>query len=191
MALNAEQLRGVREDIANAVKAIQSGEPAKVSDVGLLLLREVRSLDDEAWWKLADSLDDDVLQGQLLTIRQDTSQMETVGPPIRLATVGHKASFDVDDGSLMVELGFKRAGDNSWFKTSQDLEDTLWIGASVVKVVARVLEKIQATLRTEAQQDCVGQVFEKNLRDVEDAVTEVRRRYQAIGGADRGHQDDR
>ena len=113
-----------------------------------------------------------------------------MGPPTRLDMVGHKTSFDVADGSFMVELGFKRAGDDSWFKTPQDLEDTLWIGASVIKAVAGVLENIQATLRAEAQQDCVGQVFEKNLRDAEDAVTEVRRRYQAIGGADRGRQDD-
>ena len=188
MVLNAEQLRGVREDIANAVQAIQSGEAAKVSDAGLRLLREVRSLDDDAWRNLTENLDDDVLQQQLITIRNDTSQIESRGPPTRLAMVGHKTSFDVADGLFMVELGFKKAGDSSWFKTSQDLEDTLWIGASVVKVVARTLEKIQATLRVKAQQDCVGHVFEKNLRDVEDAVDEVRRRYQAIGDADCGRQ---
>ena len=190
MALNAERLYDAREDIANAVNAIQSGDTIKVSDVGLRLLREVRNLDDDAWRKLTENLDDDGLQQQLLTIRNDTSQIEIMGPPTRLAMVGHKTSFDVADESLMVDLGFKKAGDESWFKTSQDLEDTLWVGASVVKVVARVLERIQATLRSGAQQNCLGQAFEKNLRDVEDAVTEVRRRYQAIGGADRGHQDD-
>ena len=191
MALNAERLYGAREDIENAVKAIQSGDAIKVSDDGFDVLREVMSLDDEAWRKLAENLDDGVLQEQLLTIRKGNSKMDTVGPPTRLATVGHQTSFDVTDRSLMVELGFKKAGDEQWFKTFQDLEDTLWIGASVVKVVAVVLEQVQATLRAEAQKNCVGEVFEKNLQIAEDAVRSVRQSYQAIGDADRDHQGKR
>ena len=191
MTLNAKRLYDAREDIANAVKAIESRDTIKVSDVGLGVLHEVKILDDEACRKLVESLDDNVLKEQLLTIRRDTSQIESVGPQGRLARVGHKTSFNVDDRSLMVELGFQRTGDEKWYKTFQDLEDTLWIGMSVVKVVAGVLERAQGTLRAEVQEDCIGQVFEKNLQELEDAVREIRRRYQAIGDADHGHKDDR
>ena len=191
MALNVKRLYDAGEDIANAVKAIESGDTIKVSDVGLSVLREIKSLDDEAWRKLAENLDDSVLQEQLLTIRKDTSQIESVGPPGRLAKVGHKTSFNVDDRSLMVELGFQRTDDGQWYQTLQDLEDTLWIGTSVVKVVAGALERVQGTLRTEVQKDCIGDIFEKHLQEAEDAVREVRRRYQAIDDADRSHKKNR
>ena len=191
MALNVKRLYDAGEDIANAVKAIESGDTIKVSDVGLSVLREIKSLDDEAWRKLAENLDDSALQEQLLTIRKDTSQIESVGPPGRLAKVGHKTSFNVDDRSLMVELGFQRTDDGQWYQTLQDLEDTLWIGTSVVKVVAGALERVQGTLRTEVQKDCIGEIFEKHLQEAEDAVREVRRRYQAIDDADRSHKKNR
>lgn len=188
MAISAEQLRGVREDIANAVKAIESGDTIKVSDKGHSVLHQVRSLDDKAWQELAETYDS-VLREQLLTIRKDRSKIEVVGPPGLLARVGHKTSFNVDDRSLMVELAFQRTGDEQWYQTFQDLEDTLWIGMSVVKVVADALEKIQITLGAEAQEKCIGQAFGKNLQEVEDAVREIRQRYQAISEPDRGHQD--
>ena len=68
--------------------------------------------------------------------------------------------------------------------SSQDPEDTLWIGAAVLKVVSEVMQAMEGTLGPEAQRGCIGAHFEDNLKSAEDAVAEIRQILTAVRGAD-------
>ena len=75
-------------------------------------------------------------------------------------------------------------GTDKSLASNQALEDTLWIGAAVIQVVSESMRAMEGTLRLEAQRNCIGTVFEENLKKAEDAVREVRRVYMAISDAD-------
>ena len=68
--------------------------------------------------------------------------------------------------------------------SSQDPEDTLWIGAAVLTAVSEVMQAMEGTLGPEAQRGCIGAHFEDNLKRAEEAVAEIRRLLTAVRGAD-------
>ena len=192
MALNAERLSRAKQVIADVVAVIERGDNSNVSQEGLHLLAELTALDDAAWDPLLASLEDSELRDQLDSLRLRVAEAKEPLPadafsPIR--EVSHMASFDVSNASidvsqrlLTIRLRF-RAGDQSLY-SSQDLEDTLWIGTSVVTVVSEVMQAMEGTLGPEARRGCIGAHFEDNLKRAEDAVAEIRRIFTAVRRAD-------
>ena len=127
---------------------------------------------------------DDDLRSHLDLARRNIAEARGNFPDAlsRIREIGHTASFDVSQRSLAIRLRFE-AGGQSWL-SSQDPEDTLWIGAAVLKVVSEVMQAMEGTLGPEAQRGCIGMYFEDNLKYAEDAVAEIRRLFTAVGGAD-------
>ena len=185
MILNAERLSRVKKDIADIVAAVEAGDDSNISQESRLLIAELTALDDAAWDSLLESPVDGELRDQLGFLRRRIAEaMEYLpaGAFSQIRKVGHTASFDVSQRSLAIRLRFE-AGDQS-LVSSQDPEDTLWIGAAVLKVVSEVMQAMEGTLGPEAQRGCIGMYFEDNLKYAEDAVAEIRRLFTAVGGAD-------
>lgn len=185
MILNAERLSRVKKDIADIVAAVEAGDDSNISQESRLLIAELTALDDAAWDSLLESPVDGELRDQLGFLRRRIAEaMEYLpaGAFSQIRKVGHTASFDVSQRSLAIRLRFE-AGDQS-LVSSQDPEDTLWIGAAVLKVVSEVMQAMEGTLGPEAQRGCIGAHFEDNLKRAEEAVAEIRRLLTAVRGAD-------
>ena len=181
MTLNAEQLSRAKQDITDVVAAVKAGDRSNVSQEGNLLLEALTALADAAWDPLLASLEDNELRDQLDFLRRRiTGAKESAFSQIR--QVDHTASFNVSQKSLTIPLRFETWGDQS-LDSSQDLEDTLWIGAAVVTVVSGVMQAMEDTLGPEARRSCIGENFEDNLKHAEDAVAEIRRIFTAVHGA--------
>ena len=181
MTLNAERLSRAKQDITDVVAAIKAGDPSNVSQEGRLLLDALTALADAAWDPLLASLEDSELRDQLDFLRRWITEVkESAFSQIR--RVDHTTSFDVSQGSLTIPLRFETWGDQS-LDSSQDLEDTLWIGAAVVTVVSEVMQAMEDTLGPDAQRGCIGTQFENNLKDAEKAVAKIRRIFTAVHGA--------
>ena len=186
MTLNAEQLSRAKEDITDIVAAVKAGDRSNVSQEGNLLLEELMALVDAAWDPLLASLEDSELRDQLDFLRQritGAKESLSAGAFSQIRQVSHTTSFDVSQRSLTIPLRFETWGDQS-LDSSQDLEDTLWIGAVVVTVVSNVMQAMEDTLGPAARRSCIGEHFEDNLKRVEDAVAEIRRIFTAVRGAD-------
>ena len=191
MTLDAERLLGAKEDVANIFKAVQSKDATNFSGETHRLFGEFSNLDDAAWDSLLASLDDVELCEQLGSIRRSLDDLRNrLQLPMealpQIGAVGHTTSYDFSRRSLAIHLSFK-AGEKS-LASNQDLEDTLWIGATVVQVVSEAMRTMEGTLRLDAQRKCIGMAFEENLKKAEDAVREIRRIYTAISGADQGNR---
>lgn len=186
MILNAERLSRAKKDIADVVAAVEAGDDSNVSREGRLLLEELTAFDDAAWDSLLESPVDGELRDQLGFLRRKIAQAKESLPAGAFSqirqVVGHTASFDVFQRSLMIRLRFQ-TGDQS-LVSSQDPEDTLWIGAAVLKVVSEVMQAMEGTLGPEAQRGCIGAHFEDNLKSAEDAVAEIRQLLTAVRKAD-------
>lgn len=185
MILDAEGLNRVKKDIADVVAAVETRDDSNISQEGRLLLAELTALDDAAWDSLLESPLDSGLRDQLGFLRRRIAEAKEYLPAgtfSQIRKVGHTASFDVSQRSLAIRLRFE-AGDQS-LVSSQDPEDTLWIGAAVLKVVSEVMQAMEGTLGPEAQRGCIGMHFEDNLKSAENAVAEIRRLLTAVGGAD-------
>lgn len=185
MILNAERLSRSKKDIADVVAAVEAGDDSNVSREGRLLFEELTVLDDVAWDSLLESPVDGELRDHLGFLRRKIAQAKEslpAGAFSQIRQVGHTASFDVSQRSLTIRLRFQ-AGDQS-LVSSQDPEDTLWIGAAVLKVVSGVMREMEGTLGPEAQRGCIGAHFEDNLKSAEDAVVEIRQFLTAVRGAD-------
>ena len=185
MILGAEGLNRVKRDIADVVAAVEARDDSNVSQEGRLLLAELTALDDAAWDSLLEGPIDGELRDQIGFLRRKIAQAKECLPAgafSQIRQVGHTASFDVSQRSLAIRLRFD-AGDQS-LVSSQDPEDTLWIGAAVLKVVSEVMQAMEGTLGPEAQRGCIGMHFEDNLKSAENAVAEIRRLLTAVGGAD-------
>ena len=185
MILNAERLSRSKKDIADVVAAVEAGDDSSVSREGRLLFEELTVLDDVAWDSLLESPVDGELRDHLGFLRRKIAQAKEslpAGAFSQIRQVGHTASFDISQRSLTIRLRFQ-AGDQS-LVSSQDPEDTLWIGAAVLKVVSGVMREMEGTLGPEAQRGCIGAHFEDNLKSAEDAVAEIRQFLTAVRGAD-------
>lgn len=173
---NAEELVLAKKDLAEVVDAFETRDDSNVSQKARSLVSELAFLDESAWGELLDTLDDGGLRDLLGSIRRHLDSM-SVSDAIR--KVGHSVSFDVSSRALMVGLHFETPRRDS-LSSSQDLEDTLWIGAAVVKVVAETMKAVDGTLSAEVKRGCIGDLFEKNLKQAEDAIGEIRRIYASV-----------
>ena len=185
MSLDAKQLIKAKRHVADVASAVDSGDMTNLSQDGQQLLFKLFGLEDADWDPLMASLEDTELREQLGSLRRDLGGLKDwlpIGALSRIRTVGHLASFDFVQSSLAIGLVFKTS-DKS-LVSSQDLEDTLWIGAAVVQAVSEAMMKMEGTLSLEAQQSCIGKVFQDNLKNVEAAAREIRRIYTAISDAD-------
>ena len=185
MILDAERLNRAKNDIAGVVAAFEAVDDSNVSREGRRLLAELTALDDAAWDSLLESPVDGELRDHLDFLRRKIAQAKEslpAGAFSQIRQVGHTASFDISQRSLTIRLRFQ-AGDQS-LVSSQDPEDTLWIGAAVLKVVLGVMREMEGTLGPEAQRGCIGAHFEDNLKSAEDAVAEIRQILTAVRGAD-------
>ena len=186
MTLSAEQLNRAKQDIADVVAAVKVGDDSNISQESRSLLEALTALDDAAWDPLLASLEDSELRDQLDFLRRKIAEAKEalpVGTSSRIRRVGHMASFDVFQRSLTIPLRFETWGDQS-LVSSQDLEDTLWIGWEVVAIVSEVMQAMEGTLGPDAQRDCIGQNFEDNLKRAEEALAEIRRIFTTMRGAD-------
>ena len=184
MDLSAERLNKAKPDVAGIVAAAEAGDFCNISREGRLLLGKLTALDDAAWGPLLASLEDGELRAQIDFLRRwiaETKKSLPAGAFSRIRQIGHTASFDVSQRSLTIPLRFETWGDQS-LDSSQDLEDTLWIGAAVVTVVSDVMQEMENTLGPDARRSCIGEHFEDNLKLAEDAVAEIRRIFTAVHG---------
>ena len=185
MILDAEELNREKKDVADVAASVKAGDDRNISQKGRLLLAELTALDDAAWDSLLESPVDGELRDQLGFLRRRIAQAKEFFPAgafSQIRQLSHTASFDVSQRSLTIRLRFE-AGDQS-LVSSQDPEDTLWIGAAVLKVVSEVMRAMEGTLGHEAQRGCIGAHFEDNLKSAEDAVAEIRQLLTAVRGAD-------
>jgi len=131
---------------------------------------------------------DDDLRSHLDLARRNIAEARENFPDAlsRIREIGHTASFDVSQRSLTILLHFT-SGERS-LASRQDLEDTLWIGAAVVRAVSEAMREMADTLGIEAQRGCIGANFEDNLKRAEDALEEIKRLHAAMRGG--GPSDD-
>lgn len=189
MTLSAERLNREKQDIEDVVAAVKAGDDSNVSREGRLLLAELTALDDAKWDPLLESLEDSELRHQLDSLRRNVAEAKEAASS-RIWQIGYTgASFDVSQKSLTIPLRFKTLGEQS-LDSSQDLEDTLWIGAAVLKVVSEVMQAMEGALGPDAQRGCIGTHFEDNLKNAEEAVAEIRRIFTAVCGADESDNAD-
>lgn len=142
MTLSAERLNRAKEE--NIVAALNAKDDSNVSPEGRRLFTEMTALDDAAWDSLLASLEDNDLRDQVGFLRRAVAEdFPDAFSDIR--QVGHTASFDISRRSLKVVLRFE-AADKRSFVSSQDLEDTLWIGAAVVEAVSKTMREMEGTL---------------------------------------------
>ena len=187
MTLDAERLNKAKQNVAGLAAAIETGDATRVSQEDHRLLNEVAELDDAAWGPLLAGLEDDELRDQLDSLRRRIADVQRIveasgGIPDPLSQVGHVASFSISNGSLMIDLNLGTGGQS--LHSRQDLEDTLWIGAAIVEAVSEVMRRMAGLLSIKAQGDCIGAVFEDNLKRAEDAVGEIRRLHTEMREAD-------
>ena len=60
-----------------------------------------------------------------------------------------------------------------------DLEDTLRLGASIIKTVAEFMRDLDV-LSTDTKRQCIGQDFEEHLKRAEEGVEEVKQMFNSI-----------
>lgn len=169
------RLKSARKDIADALAAIEQGEGAGISPIGNDLLEELWQLEDSAWSELLASLEGDDLYDVLTRLREVFS--DPLFSPIR--EIGHRAFFDFPTKQLVVEMHFVK-GDGKSLEVRQDLEDTLRIGAAIIKCVADVMGNLDM-LSADVKRQCLGEDFEGNLKRAARGVEEIERIFNSVG----------
>lgn len=187
MTLSAERLNGAKKDIASAVTALETGDDSDISPEGRRLVDEFGVLGDAEWDPLLASLEDKELHDHVCLLRQKVSEAKALLPATafsRIRQVRYQILFDLSQPSLLVRLRFNREENRLLLESSQDLEDTLWIGAAVLEVVSGVMQKMEGALSPEVQRDCIGRLFKEHLELAENAVGEIRRAFSTVSEAD-------
>ena len=185
MTLSAERLNRAKDDLAEIVAAVEIGDDSDLSQESRRLLNELAALDDAAWEPLLANLGDRELRAQLDLLRRKVTEIKEPLPAdaiSRIVQIGHIASFNLTQRSLTISLRFEAV--DQPLVSSQDLEDTLWIGRAIVTVVSEVMQTMESTLDPDTQRDCIGQSFEDNLNRTEEAVAKIRRIFTTVRGAD-------
>lgn len=184
MTLSVERLNRAKKEIADIAVAFETSDPSNLSLEGHRLLGEMTALDDAEWDSLLAGLEDSNLYNYLDSLRRNIDERRESFPHFfsRIRQIHHTASFDVSQRSLTILLRFM-VGEQS-LVSRQDLEDTLWIGAAVVRVVSMAMREMADTLGIEAQRSCIGMNFEDNLKRAEDALEEIKRLHTAMRGED-------
>lgn len=191
MTVSAKRLNESRKELADALTAFENQDSSSLSQEGLSLIEELVALEDTEWDSLLESLEDSELRDLLGSARHRLSEVRrwlSAGALSHIQQIGHKVLFDISQRSLEVRLHFNKADGQSLLDSSQDLEDTLWIGATIVEVVSEAMQAMDSALNPEAQRDCIGTVFEQCLNDAENAVREIRRIFTATQEADTPEQ---
>ena len=188
MTLSAKRLNKANKEVADIAAALETRDLSNVSPEGDRLVGEMMALDDAEWDSLLTGLEDDDLRSHLDFVRQNIAEARENFPDAlsRIQKIGHTASFDVSQRSLTILLRFTSRKQS--LVSRQDLEDTLWIGAAVVRVVSEAMREMAGTLGIEAQRGCIGTNFEDNLKRAEDALEEIKRLHAAMRGG--GPSDD-
>ena len=185
MTLNAERLTRAKKDIADIIVAIKAGNDSNLSQESRLLFRDLMGLDDTSWDPLLASLADSELRDQLRSLRQYAVKLKATLPDgafSQIRHVGHMPFFDVSRRSLMIRLHLDQG--NQSLVSSQDIEDTLWIGAAVLVTVSDAMQGMESTLVPDVRRDCIGEHFENNLKTAEDAIKKIKRIFTAVRETD-------
>lgn len=178
MGPSIERLKSARDDIANALAAIEKrtglGDDAGISPAGRPLIEELLQLGESAWGPLLTSLkDDEELHGLLTRLKREISkireQRDLVFSPIR--QIGRRAFFDFNSGGLFVEMRFVKSEGES-LEVRHDLEDTLRIAVAVIEAVAEVMRNMDV-LSVDAKRRCIGEEFEKNLKEATKGLEQI------------------
>ena len=78
------------------------------------------------------------------------------------------------DGRAIVKLAIKGPGGHSLMESSQDLEDTLALGAFVVEAVGDVLSNLVDVVKEPVWRGRIGEDFEEYLARTEDSTRRIR-----------------
>ena len=188
MTLSMERLTRAKKEVADIAAAFETRDSSNISSEGHRLLGEMMALGDAEWDSFLAGLEDDDLHSHLDFVRRNIAETRKKFPHFfsQIQRVRHTVSFDVSQRSLTILLRFT-AGEQS-LVSRQDLEDTLWIGAAVVRAVSEAMREMAGTLGIEAQRGCIGENFEDNLKRAEDALEEIKRLHAAMRGG--GPSDD-
>ena len=87
------------------------------------------------------------------------------------------------DGRAIIRLQVQGKDDQILMESSQDLEDTLALGASIVSAVAGILEDVTKILKQGAWREGIGEQFETNLEKVETATQRIRQKLKDEKGS--------
>lgn len=166
-------------DVADGLKSVVEGDLGAVESPELVMgvLREMTGMGTSSWHDLLKELDDQApeLRGTVTSIR-DTVDIEAM--QLRIGTVGHKTSVG-GNGRVLVDLQLYSFG-GSPYESRADLEDTLWIGMSVLRALRASMESGLRTLNLSTMRKNLGNVFLKNLEDTEGQLSRVRELYDEV-----------
>ena len=182
MNLTPDQLLIRKEDIASVARAMDEKNPSRASTQGTLLFEQMAQakLSESDWEELLSDLDDVELRSHMDSLRKYISEV----PASALSAV-NGVGYSVALGgfpsvSLLINLSFKTRMASKSLDSSQDLEDTLWIGMAVVEAVSETMQSMKDALAPLAQRNCIGDSFKDSLERVESAVRQIRERYNTI-----------
>ena len=182
MNLTPDQLLSHKEDIASVIRALKEKDPSRASKGGSRLVEDLVKLDlDEAGWEnLLSGIDDAVLREHMDLLRKYISNVP-VSALSHVSQVGHSVTIsNLPSTSLTINLSFQTRTANKSLDSSQDLEDTLWIGMAVVEAVSETMQLMKDALAPLAQRNCIGDKFKENLERAESAVRQIRECYNTI-----------
>ena len=72
------------------------------------------------------------------------------------------------------------ADDRALMDSSQDLEDTLALGAFIVEATADVLEEVAKLLKDSAWREGIGEHFESYVEKAENATRRIRKQLSVV-----------
>ena len=169
-----------KEDIASIVSALEAGDPSRASTRGSELVEELVVLNDVEWDNLLAGLDDDELLSHMSFVRRKLGDIPA-SAYFHVNQVVHSVRLsNFPSISLLINLSFKTKAATKSLDSTQDLEDTLWIGMAVVKAVSATMQSMKDALAPSVQRNCIGSAFEENLLRAESAVREIRECYDTI-----------
>ena len=84
------------------------------------------------------------------------------------------------DGRPIIRLQVQGTDDRILMDSSQDLEDTLALGAFIVEATAEVLEDVAKLLKTSAWRDGMGERFESYVEQTEAATRRIRKQLSVV-----------
>ena len=187
--LDLNRLHEQREELAHIASvssaAELSAELRKLSQGVQRSIVQIVEADDSNWNEFVTSLQssDRDLAVVAGTIREKIrATMDSVGSedPFDLSSrvLGLMASpyFGLESGGAIIRFALK-TGDGRSLVSDQDLEDSLWLGATVLDSVARATHLMLERYQISADRLIWGEEFESRLGLAEEAVRMLRRLY--------------
>ena len=84
------------------------------------------------------------------------------------------------EGRPIVRLQVQGMDERTLMDSSQDLEDTLALGAFIVETAAEVLEDVAKLLKHSAWREGIGEHFETYLEQTESATQRIREQLSVV-----------